>query len=92
MIEIKVSGFKDQTREFEQPNQALCYLTELKDEHNVFLSNLISHIPKPELFWSNPKARSESSDKYVTALREISRQHPLKVEIVDIYSLMGDLI
>ena len=58
MIKITVSGFKDQTTEFEQPNQALLFLTELRQEHTDFLSPKIRELEKPNWLLRHPSQHS----------------------------------
>lgn len=117
MIKIKVSGFKDQTIEFEQPNEALLFLTELRQEHTDYLSPLIRELEKPNWLLRHPSQKSmdieperypfipfkngvtyadnhpvKKSEQYRERLKAVTKQHPLKVEIVEFDDDMSDLI
>lgn len=117
MIKIKVSGFKNQTIEFEQPNQALLFLTGLRQEHMDFLSPKIRELEKPNWLVRSPTQGSmdvepdrypfkpfkngvtyvdshpvNASDQYRERLKVVTRDHPLKVEILEFDDDMSDLI
>lgn len=99
MIQIKVSGFRNQTYEFEEPNQALLFLAGLKQEHSDHISPLIKNLSKPSIFYGPNcrKAKDENDSVYPTtlyrqALRAVTAKHPLKITMLEFDDDMSDLI
>lgn len=94
MIQIKITGFKNQTVELETQNQALAFLTNLKQEHTAFLSPLIKGIMyNAGLRNSTDETRmSDELKSYTKQLRAITAKHPLKVEIAEFDADMDGLI
>jgi len=100
MIRIKVSGFKDQTMEFEQPNTTLLFLQDLREQHQDHLLPLIRNLDKPSPFYpptwlrptEDPKDPAYKSQEYRKKLREITSKHPMKVEILEFDDDMSGLI
>lgn len=94
MIKITVSGFKQQVAEVETQNQALLFLTNLKQEHSDFLRPLINGID-----YNVGKRNSAvkvvkviENESYYKEIRSLAKKHPLKVKIEEFDDDMTGLI
>ena len=94
MIQIKITGFKNQTVELETQNQALAFLTGLKQEHTAFLAPLIRKIEYNAGLKNSTNATFKEAEtkRYTTKLRAITSKHPLKVEISEFDADMEGLV
>lgn len=89
MIEIRITGHIELTRQFDEEEEALSFLQEIRDKQDALVEqrtnmwndkvlrpdNYPSYDPWPHL--------SRSSAAYATFMRKVSTVFPLKIEIID---------
>lgn len=79
MIQINVTGCEEQSVEFSSQTAALLFLTDLREEHDSFIKTLVEPMQV-----ANP----EDVPVYMSLLRHASKEHQLKIEIIDMTGLI----
>lgn len=100
MIHIIVTGHISMTKKCVCDLEAYLFLTEIKERHDQIIKPLIAHLSRPNPYYyhiGRVKSKSPAAQQgtyvenhngpswdYQQKLREITKNHALKVEILDL--------